>query len=181
MKKKKCHDFILINVEKKQINGTLQKKVLNGIKKMEEKLLNVKNQSIKYVNSVIKNFLPFGIKLYFAPLPAEQKTGFYQEKTMNTEPVNFVKKNLHAINMQKKGLVQKVVQLNPQLLQEVYDIEIEDDHCYYANGFLVSNSNYADSFRYLSQAVSHIETVSGTKGALEKHKIAVESRYRRVF
>jgi hypothetical protein len=42
------------------------------------------------------------------------------------------------------------------------------------------SSNYADSFRYLSQAVSHIETVSGTKGALEKHKLAVESRYKRV-
>jgi len=42
------------------------------------------------------------------------------------------------------------------------------------------SSNYADSFRYLSQAVSHIETVSGSRGALEKHKLAVESRYRRI-
>jgi hypothetical protein len=42
-------------------------------------------------------------------------------------------------------------------------------------------SNYGDAYRYLSQAVGHIETVSGTRGALEKHKLAVESRYRRVY
>jgi hypothetical protein len=42
-------------------------------------------------------------------------------------------------------------------------------------------SNYADCFRYLAQAVGHIEAVSNMSGALEKHKIAVESRYKRVI
>jgi hypothetical protein len=42
-------------------------------------------------------------------------------------------------------------------------------------------SNYGDAYRYLAQAVSHIEAVSGSRGALEKHKLAVESRYRRVY
>ena len=42
-------------------------------------------------------------------------------------------------------------------------------------------SNHADCFRYLSQAVGHIEIVSGNKGALEKHKKVVENRYRRVI
>ena len=38
-------------------------------------------------------------------------------------------------------------------------------------------SNYADAFLYMAQAVTHIETVSGSKGALAAHKKAVESRY----
>lgn len=42
-------------------------------------------------------------------------------------------------------------------------------------------SNYADAFRYLSQAVSHLETVSSMKGALVKHKQVVENRYKRIL
>lgn len=38
-------------------------------------------------------------------------------------------------------------------------------------------SNYADAFQYMSQAVTHIETVSNMCGALEKHKHAVENRH----
>ena len=41
-------------------------------------------------------------------------------------------------------------------------------------------SNYADAYRYLSQAVSHLETVSSFDRLLQKHKKAVDSRYRRV-
>ncbi len=38
------------------------------------------------------------------------------------------------------------------------------------------HSNYADAFRYVCQAVTHIETVSSMGGALEKHKAVVASR-----
>jgi hypothetical protein len=41
-------------------------------------------------------------------------------------------------------------------------------------------SNHADSFQYLSQAVAHLETVSGMKGAMERHKSVVENRTKRV-
>lgn len=41
-------------------------------------------------------------------------------------------------------------------------------------------SNYADAFRYLSQAIGHIETVSSMSGALEKHKKIVENRHKRL-
>lgn len=43
------------------------------------------------------------------------------------------------------------------------------------------NSNYADAFQYLCQAVTHIETVSSMSGSMQKHKEAVESRYKRVI
>lgn len=42
-------------------------------------------------------------------------------------------------------------------------------------------SDFADAFRYLAQAVSHIETVSSMQGALEKHKKIVENRHKRVL
>lgn len=42
-------------------------------------------------------------------------------------------------------------------------------------------SNFADAFRYLSQSVSHLESVSSLKGALDKHKNVVENRYKRVI
>lgn len=41
-------------------------------------------------------------------------------------------------------------------------------------------SNYADAFRYVAQAVGHLEATKNLGGALEKHRQAVESRYRRV-
>lgn len=42
-------------------------------------------------------------------------------------------------------------------------------------------SNFADCFQYTSQAVAHLETTSSLKGSLEKHKKAVESRYKRIY
>lgn len=42
-------------------------------------------------------------------------------------------------------------------------------------------SNYADCLQYMSQAVSHLETVGSMKGALEKHKKVVENRTKRII
>jgi hypothetical protein len=38
------------------------------------------------------------------------------------------------------------------------------------------SSNYADAYQYVCQAVTHIETVGGRSGAIEKHRQAVELR-----
>jgi hypothetical protein len=43
------------------------------------------------------------------------------------------------------------------------------------------SSNYADCYIYMCQAVAHLETASSLGGALEKHKIAVESRNKRIY
>jgi len=40
------------------------------------------------------------------------------------------------------------------------------------------HSDYADAFRYVCAAVSHIEAVSGNQGALSKHRKAVATRHR---
>ncbi len=42
-------------------------------------------------------------------------------------------------------------------------------------------SNHGDCFQYLCQAVGHIETVQGLKGALDKHKQVVENRCKRII
>ncbi len=42
------------------------------------------------------------------------------------------------------------------------------------------SEHYADAFRYVAQAIGHLETVTSMKGAIDKHKKAVESRTRRV-
>ncbi len=42
-------------------------------------------------------------------------------------------------------------------------------------------SNYADCLQYMSQSVSHLETVSSMGGAFDKHKKAVESRSKRIY
>jgi len=42
-------------------------------------------------------------------------------------------------------------------------------------------SNHADSFRYMAQAVSHLETVSSMKGSLDLHKKVVENRYKKII
>lgn len=41
--------------------------------------------------------------------------------------------------------------------------------------------HYADAYRYLSQAVAHLETVSNMGGALERHKKITENRHRRIY
>lgn len=42
-------------------------------------------------------------------------------------------------------------------------------------------SNYADAHQYMSQAVTHLETVGNMNNALIKHKEAVDSRYKKVI
>lgn len=39
-----------------------------------------------------------------------------------------------------------------------------------------TSSNYSDAFQYACQAVTHIEAVGDSKGALEKHKAVVDAR-----
>ncbi len=42
-------------------------------------------------------------------------------------------------------------------------------------------SNYADAFIYACQAVGHIESAGNITGALDKHRLAVESRTKKVY
>jgi hypothetical protein len=61
-------------------------------------------------------------------------------------------KNLKAHSQRKPNSVTRIARLRrlENVAKPVYDLTVEFHHCYFANGFLVSNS---DSFRYLAQAV----------------------------
>jgi hypothetical protein len=67
-------------------------------------------------------------------------------------------------------LLRKHVVKNVQLFQSkeqkwVYDLTIEDDNCYYANGYLVSNS---DAMRYLACSVPKVSHKESTPEELEE-------------
>lgn len=64
---------------------------------------------------------------------------------MNHEPASFAERLLKLIGIRQHKPV-RVVAVEPLASEiEVYDLTVEHDHCYYANGVLVSNS---DAFGY---------------------------------
>jgi hypothetical protein len=89
-----------------------------------------------------------------APMDAKPKIDITLGLIMKNAVVRCVKGVSLLINMFSRKRVVESVPLNLQEPQEVYDLEIEADHCYYANGFLVSNS---DAFRYLAVGLKGLE------------------------
>lgn len=81
---------------------------------------------------------------------AKSGTGIEEGSTLKKENVLSVLENSNAKDTTSPLLVVNSVPMNPHQEPDVYDFEVEDDHCYYANGILVSNS---DALRYLSLAV----------------------------
>lgn len=176
MKKEK--DFFLFMQKrlKKLKNGILLKKVENGIENMQKSNLKKENSFKKNAQYAQKNSKQNGIDVGCVQINAEQKIGETRELMMKKESATFVNQHSTAINTQKK---ERVLELVPQHLDteiDVYDLEIEDDHCYFANKILVSNSHYADAFIYAMQAVTHLEAAGQHGNYLEKHKQITESR-----
>jgi len=139
----------------------------------QEKILNqepVSNafRSINAINTAIKNSAPQSVPIRLG--------GQIEKEHPQSKPAKSAEKNSTERDILKSGHVLKVVELNLDTEVDVYDLEVECDHCYFANGILVSNSNYADCFQYCCSAVTHVEAVGDMKGALQKHKEIVENR-----
>jgi phage terminase large subunit len=105
---------------------------------------------LAYVVNVTKNIWPKFTTKNIAQINAKQKLDINLESIMKKEGAKCVISPLCATNIYLKERVVSIVPLHLQTTQKVYDFEVEKDHCYYANGILVSNS---DSFRYLAIAV----------------------------
>lgn len=58
---------------------------------------------------------------------------------------------------------------------------IEERGMYIEEPYHNISSNYADAFQYLCQAVGHLEATGNISGSLEKHRLMVESRAKRVI
>lgn len=177
LKKESLYQDRLLKKHKKQLKyGMDQKKGLNGIKNMERKFLQANRYLKELVKYVAKNIHLNGKDQECVQMHVEQNLEEEQVRTTKKEYVQYVEKNLNVLNTRKlKHVLGNVEQyLGTEI--DVYDLEIERDHCYFANGLLVSNSNAADAFQYVCSAVDNIEKVSSSSGALDKHKRATESR-----
>ncbi len=178
---RRCQEAPLEKQLKLQRNGIDLKKVENGIQNMEKKYL--KTESIFIKNALtVKTFLRlFKNSANIALQRASRIIEGSLEKITKKENVKSAMLNSHAISTQSKWPAQLHVGQCLGIEKEVYDLTVDEDHCYFANGLLVSNSNYADCLQYMCAAVSHLETVSSLGGALDAHRRAVENRAKRVI
>jgi hypothetical protein len=110
---------ILLKLDQKQLHGISQKKDGNGIVntlKTVWQRFGTNLKSLKKRSSIV-----FGAGFYFI---AKQFAG------------NFVVQAAKTLN-QDSGLVKQVT--NTHTMRHVYDLTVEGEHCYYANGILVHN------------------------------------------
>ena len=133
--------------KKKQSYGMQVKRAENGTLSMVNKLGRTERQFLRNAYNVVRNmrlgFLTQNIVITIVKV----LQGVGRQLIMKIGNVRFVRNILSLTNMLKQERVVKIVQLRLQDAQKVYDFEVEDDHCYYANGILVSNS---DAMRYLA-------------------------------
>ncbi len=130
-------------------------------------------QNLNAINIIKKNYAQENVQI--------EQDHLKEKKQIELNYVKYAEKNLTEKDILNSGHVLEVAELNLDIETDVYDIEVEDDHCYFANGILVSNSNHGDCFQYMTQAVAHLEVSVGLKGALEKHRKVIDERNRRVY
>ena len=153
----------------RQKNGMLVKKVGNGIQKMERKhglFENGLQSFVKYVTRKLK--LLIQVEKQCVPEIVKPNKEILKASTTKKDFVKYVTQDSSLTNTERKEHVVSIVPLNYLNAQYVYDIEVEHDHCYYANGILVSNS---DAFRYLAVGLKGLEI--STKGSVENDLKAV--------
>lgn len=130
-------------------SGTQVKKELNGIKNMQKNrfLSLLEKNTQKHVIVAPKNFWALLHTNDFVLMRAKQKIESLIKKTLFIGLVVFAKLYSFVINTLLRKHAVKNVHVNQHLKPvKVYDLTIEIDNCYYANGYLVSN---CDALRYL--------------------------------
>jgi len=152
---------ILKKLDPKQASGIVLKKVLNGISNTVKKHLGQKiEKKLKiYANVVGKYILPMkttsnSMVLNFAPIIVNQNRGEDSELITSLKNVNIAKKNLKQINIRKEDFAAISVQGNTGK-RRVFDISVENQHEYFANGILISNC--LDATRYLTMGTRKVD------------------------
>lgn len=148
-------NFGIKNSEEKELsqlkNGTHQKRELNGIKNMQKGLVSeIENTEVENAMYVKKSTKQKQLIKDFAPTNVSPNSEELTDWTMKIENVRDVEVNLQQTNTQKQNFVQEAVvqEINKTHsgCQDVYDIMVEGEHEYIANGILVHNS--IDAVRY---------------------------------
>lgn len=173
---KNYHEVQSEKLLKLQKLGTRRMRADNGIANMQKKYLKTNPIFQKSAYAAKRFISQFKSLLNIALEPVGQHIEENQDVITKIESAKLAEKSLSAIDFREKEAALAHVEPCLDIEREVYDLTVKDDNCYFANNFLVSNSNYADSFMYAMQGVSHLEAAGGLSGALEKHRKAVESR-----
>jgi len=147
---KNCLDLKM----KKQKNGIEAQKAKNGTDNtpmnQSEQGKSIK-KSVKYAQ---KNILVNKLGNYSVLALVKQKTGSFINWISWIGLVVSVKVYSTVTNtLLRRHVVKSVQLLSLKLPEQVYDLSIEHDNCYYAEGYLVSNS---DSMRYLAVGQSKL-------------------------
>jgi hypothetical protein len=116
--------------DQKRLNGINQTQVENGIESTQKKQKGLFGQSLAF----ILNYMGSAYGAVMNLLPRRQGKSFAEESAKF--------QNLHT------GVVKEVNLLN--ITKAVYDLTVEDEHCYFANGILVHNCT--QTIRFLKDA-----------------------------
>lgn len=159
---KKLMQNIWILLEKKPPNGTAPKKAESGTENTELKLQSQKLKSQKLnvrASSAAKSFLLSTIKrqsVNFVQELVAPNIAVTKKLTMKQESAQFAAKNLASIDSVKlkpvaKNVVYAVCYQTEKRNADVYNLTIEDEHEYFANGVLVHNCMDAICYACLSR------------------------------
>jgi len=149
----------LLNLQEKQPkHGTLQKRVLNGIQNTEKKAGRTEKFTQLAANIVGNNFKRhFRVEKNSVTSIAKPEQDTIAEKTTFKERVLFVVQTLWRINILSLKPALRIVRISQRLKTEnVYNITVDTDHVFYANGILTCN---CDALEYLCMYATENENL----------------------
>lgn len=146
--------------ENSQASGIAQKLVENGIVNEQKSNSQMQNRKLSNVNGAVTSLKPSLLgTTSFAQINVKQHIGITQESIMKSESVNGAVKNSLQTNIVKLNFAAVVaadkilqaselkgIEIVGEDIRNVYDIEVEDMHEFFANGVLVHNC--IDPIRY---------------------------------
>lgn len=138
------------------LHGTDQKKVVNGIDNMPKILLGKSSHWLKFAINAVKNTMTLRgeYQACFALMSASQHIDVRPKSIMKSEFVPFAKNNFQLINTASRNVAPEnvVVFLGVKKTSTapVYNITVDIEHEFFANGILVSN---CDALRYVLYTV----------------------------
>ena len=144
-------------------SGTLLKKVINGIKNTLKLSYRRKNMS---VSNAEQHSLQRSVTTDSVLTNVDQNGGGILDSMILTVSANTVEKSSVSINTQIQNVVQPVALqkcVGLDVKRPVYNITVEGEHEYFANGILVSN---CDALRY-GGFTKHLRNTQFSVGALD--------------
>lgn len=153
------------------LNGTNQRREGNGIAKKQKSNLQMQSRKPSFVNGVEKSSLPFQTEIIsFAQTNAKQPIGIIQGLITKRGNANGAAMNLLQTNTARPNFVVgdvadnilqaselKEIEIVKEDICNVYDIEVEDMHEFFANGVLVHNCIDAVRYYVLGELLGKIQ------------------------